>query len=292
MGEVFVADRADDQYTSRVALKLLRPGLDDRSFVRRFLEERQILASLVHPRIARLYDGGMTDDGRPWFAMEYVEGLPIDRFCDDGELSIERRLELFLQVCDTVAFAHTHGVIHRDLKPSNILVDDRGEARLVDFGIAKVASQPAVDAASSRSHAEQAMGTPQYSSPEQTRGDPVTAANDVYSLGVVLYRLLAGVHPNRVTIQAPDATSFAVPGAEPIPPSEATAQGTDGRRPERATQLKRRLRGDLDAIVLKMLRTDPAQRYATVDDLAADIRRHLGRWPVAAMRNSLPYRIR
>ena len=291
MGAVYVADRADDQYTSRVALKLLRPGLDDQSFVRRFVEERQILASLVHPRIARLYDGGVTDDGQPWFAMEYVEGLPIDEYCAAGKLSIERRLELFLQVCDTVAFAHTHGVIHRDLKPSNILIDDQGEARLVDFGIAKVTSHAMVD--DGRSRAEQAMGTRQYASPEQIRGDPVTAANDVYSLGVVLYRLLTGVHPHRVTNQAPDAKSAAAPGSEPMPPSDAIAQrANDERGPQRATPRQRRLRGDLDAIVLKMLRTDPALRYATVDDVASDIRRHLGQWPVTAMRNSPAYRMR
>jgi eukaryotic-like serine/threonine-protein kinase len=256
MGAVYLAERDDGQYHQRVALKVVPAAwaLDD-DLLRRFRHERQILASLEHPGIARLMDGGVTGDGLPYFVMEYVEGIPIDRYCDDHRLSVEARLVLLCEVCDAVQHAHGRGIVHRDLKPSNVLAagpppaaDDAttprpdGRVKLLDFGIATV-----VDPASALPAELTRPGlrrlTPEYASPEQIRGDPVTPASDVYSLGVLLHRLLAG----------------------------GTAPG--GRR---------RVRGDLEAIALAALAPEPGARYPTAGELAADLRRYLARRPVAA----------
>lgn len=190
MGEVYRASRVDGQYQKQVAIKLVRIGLDSAFLVERFLHERQILASLDHPNIARLYDGGTTEDGVPYLVMELVEGTPIDQYCDEHDLSTNRRLELFLQVCAAVQYAHQHLVIHRDIKPSNILVAADGVPKLLDFGIAKI-----LDPAIASEHTMLHLLTPEYASPEQIRGEPITTATDVYSLGVVLYKLLAGRLP-------------------------------------------------------------------------------------------------
>src|SRR5262245_31514227 len=199
MGAVYLAERSDDQFQKRVALKLLpgRSARDERR-VQRFVEERQILAALDHPDIARLLDGGLTADGVPWFAMEDVEGAPIDRYCDDARLSIEERLELFCRVCAAVQYAHRNLVVHRDLKPANILVTPDGRVRLLDFGIAKLlVSQP--DVRPELTATDERVLTPLYASPEQIRGDPISTASDVYSLGVLLYALLTGRYPYRLS---------------------------------------------------------------------------------------------
>jgi serine/threonine-protein kinase len=277
MGTVYLAER-DEPYHQRVALKLVRGGLSlDDHLVRRFVEERQILASLEHPRIARLLDGGITHEGLPWFALEYVEGLPIDRYVELHRLPLEARLELFLAVCDAVQYAHQNLVVHRDLKPGNILVTADGQVKLLDFGIAKLVA--------GGQHAETRTGlrlmTPDYASPEQVRGESVTVASDVYSLGVLLYELLTSRRLYRLS----DPTSLrevelAVLEQEPERPS---ARVEDAR-------LRRRIRGDLDTIVLTALRKEPARRYSSAEQLAADLGRHLKGRPVSARPDRWSYR--
>jgi serine/threonine-protein kinase len=285
MGVVYLAERDDDQYRRRVALKLMRWGAwltADDHLARRFLEERQILASLEHPGIARLLDGGVTADGLPWFAMEYVEGTPIDRYCDERGLTIDERVRLFCDVCDAVAFAHRNLVVHRDLKPSNLLVTDQRAVKLLDFGIAKLLTHTDVDDALATRTALRAL-TPEYASPEQIRGDHVSTASDVYSLGVVLYELLAGRRPYAIEGRSPHGVEQAVLADQVAPPPSAAA-GSD--------RLRRALRGDLDAIVLTAMRTEPDRRYASADHLAADLRRYLIGLPVTARRDGRGYRAR
>ncbi|HRC86147.1 MAG TPA: serine/threonine-protein kinase, partial [Thermoanaerobaculia bacterium] len=197
MGRVYLAQRADEAFHKRVALKLLKPGMDSEEIVRRFRAERQILAALEHPNIARLLDGGTTDRGLPYFVMEHVEGKPIDRFCDEAGLSIPERLKLFQTVCSAVAFAHRNLVVHRDLKPGNILVSRDGAPKLLDFGIAKLLNPELSALAPAPTLARQRPMTPEYASPEQLRGEPITTASDVYGLGLLLFELLAGKTPWR-----------------------------------------------------------------------------------------------
>ena len=278
MGTVYLAERADNQYQKTVALKLLRgwSAGHERS-VRRFLEERQILAALDHPDIARLLDGGVTADGLPWFAMEYVEGVPINQFCTDRALAIERRLELFCRVCAAVQYAHRNLVVHRDLKPANILVTTDGQVKLLDFGIAKLLDDGANRAASLTATGERLM-TPMYASPEQVCGEPVSTATDVYALGVLLYELLTGRYPYRLATREPHAVARTILEQEPERPSVVVPQ------------LTRRLRGDLDTIVGKAMQKDPARRYGTAEQLETDVRRHLDGLPVAARPDSALYR--
>ena len=279
MGVVYLAERADDQYRKRVALKLLRRGMDDPHLVRRFLEERQILATLDHPNIAKLLDGGVTGDGLPWFAMEYVEGEPIDRYCGARALPVDDRLRLFLDVCDAVQYAHRNLIVHRDLKPSNILVTADGAVKLLDFGIAKLLTKGGATEATVTQIGRRAL-TPEYASPEQIRGEPVTVASDVYSLGVMLYVLLCGRGPYRIASRLEREVERAVLEDAVDPPSAAAS-------PER---LRRRLRGDLDMIVLTALRKEPERRYAGMEALAADLRRHLDGLPVQAQPDRWGYR--
>ena len=254
----------------------MRGGLTfDDPLVRRFREERQILASLEHPGIAKLLDGGVTADGLPWFAMEYVEGRPVDRYAADTGLSIEARIGLFLSVCDAVQYAHRNLVIHRDLKPSNILVTAQGEVKLLDFGIAKILGNEGAGISQSGLRAM----TPEYASPEQLRGSAIAVASDVYSLGVLLYELLTGQRPYRVTSREPQELANAILTEVPLPASE--------RAPPRD---RRRLRGDLDTILATALRKEPDRRYRTVEALAADLRRHLDGRPVTARRDTRAYR--
>jgi eukaryotic-like serine/threonine-protein kinase len=284
MGTVYLAERDDEQYHKRVALKLVRGGLAlDDHLIRRFLEERQILASLDHPHIARLLDGGVTPDGLPWFAMEYVEGTPLDRYADERRLPMEQRLTLFLTVCDAVQYAHRNLVVHRDLKPANILVTAEGEVKLLDFGIAKLLSSgaggPTREAGDKRSSIGLRPMTLEYASPEQIRGEAITVASDVYSLGVLLYELLAGRRPYRLSGRQPFEIKRAILEEEASPPSAVA--------PERA---RRSLRGDLDSIVLTALRKDPARRYPSAEALRDDLSRHLTGLPVAARPNTWRYR--
>lgn len=303
MGAVYEAERADGAYEKRVALKLVRHWLlDEEIALRRFREERQILASLEHPGIARLLDGGVTDAGLPWFAMEYVEGTAIDQYCDDNRLAIDARLRLFLTVCDAVQYAHRLGVVHRDLKPANILVTPEGEVKLLDFGIAKLV---AVDnRATNDVNAEALTGvgerlmTPEYASPEQVRGDSVSSASDVYSLGVLLYKLLTGQHVYKISGLPPRAIGRLVLEETPEPPSEAVARDASvaeqvsEARGTTVDRLRGQLRGDVDRIVLTAIRREPERRYASAAALAADVRRHLDGLPVSARPDNAVYRAR
>jgi non-specific serine/threonine protein kinase/serine/threonine-protein kinase len=291
MGSVLLAQRDDDQYRKRVALKLLRPGFDSEDVVRRFRRERQILASLEHPNIASLLDGGTTDDGLPYLVMEYVEGLPIDRYCDRHRLSVDERLRLFCLVCGAVQFAHQNLIVHRDIKPRNVLVGPSGAPKLLDFGIAKLLDPGLWAQPGEAAPTEHFLMTPEYASPEQVRGEPITTASDVYSLGVLLYELLTGQRPYEVTGRSLHEITRAVCEKEPTRPSAAIDRAMQTREGS-AGRLRRRLRGDLDNIVLMALRKEPARRYASVEQLSEDVRRHLEGLPVRARKATFAYRAR
>jgi serine/threonine-protein kinase len=303
MGTVYLATRADAEFSQRVAVKLVKRGMDSDEILRRFRAEKQTLAALHHPHIALLLDGGITDSGQPYLVMEYVEGEPIDRHCDRHRLPVEQRLALFLTICDAVRHAHQNLVIHRDLKPANILVSGDGIPKLVDFGIAKLI------APGERPHAttpQERRLTPEYASPEQVTGRPVTTSSDIYSLGVILYGLLCGHQPYRFPTRTPaEIERVVAEGPAPRPSEtvtrierisrgdacEAITPVDVGRaRSVRPEALARRLRGDLDTIVLMALRKEPERRYASVDHLAADIRHHLAGLPVSAHRDTFGYR--
>ena len=279
MGTVFLGERDDPELPQRVALKLVRRGPAAEALARRFLEERRILALLDHPHIARLLDGGITEEGVPWFAMEYVEGSPIDRYCAERRLGIAERLHLFLRVCDAVQYAHRSLVVHRDLKPSNILVTNEGRVKLLDFGIAKLLASDAGAETGEHAHAGLRPMTPGYASPEQIRGKPVSTLSDVYTLGVLLYTLLAGQHPHLSPDRQPHQVARATLEEEPPLPSTVATEGE-----------RRRLRGDLDTIVVAAMRKEPERRYTTAEQLAADIRHHLAGRPVRAHPNTWRYR--
>jgi non-specific serine/threonine protein kinase/serine/threonine-protein kinase len=292
MGVVYRATRDDENFTKDVAIKLIDPGMRSDEVLRRFRAERQILAMLDHPHIARLLDGGTAPDGSPYLVMEHVAGRPLLAFCDARGLGVDGRIALFLTVCDAVQFAHQRLVVHRDLKSDNILVTDDGSPRLLDFGIAKLLApdpgrEVTVTAPMHR------MMTPDYASPEQIRGEPATVAGDVYSLGVILYELLSGARPLTFTTRSPEEILRVVTHEDPVPPSAAAARSPGGeaasRRSDTTARLKRRLTGDLDDIVLKALEKDPARRYGSVDLLAQDLRRHVEGMPVLARGRSTAY---
>src|SRR5262249_48153167 len=245
---VFLAERDDDEFRKQVAIKVVRRGMDTEEVLGRFRHERQILAGLEHPYIARLIDGGTTPDGRPFFVMEHVEGLPIDAYCRERQLDLKSRLRLFVQVCEAVSYAHRALVVHRDLKPSNILVTSDGVPKLLDFGVAKLlgAGDPGLTSTSF------AMGplTPEYASPEQVRGLPTTTAADVYALGAVLYELVAGVRAQRVDTYTPFEIERVVCDTDVVRPSAA----------DRAPGLTERVDGDLDNIVLMAMRKERERR--------------------------------
>lgn len=285
MGVVYLAERADGAYQQQVALKLLAPGsLPDEESLLRLKLERQILARLDHPNIARLLDGGTTEHGAPYLVMEYVEGERIDRWCQSHRLDLAARVTLFLKVCAAVSYAHRNLVVHRDLKPSNILVRTDGEPKLLDFGIAKELS---VDSEQTRAGAQ--LLTPRYASPEQVRGESVSTLSDVYSLGVVLYELLTGRSPYGKAVELPAALARAVCEIDPDTPSTTLRNSVGADTPSlRPAGLK----GDLDAIVLRCLRKLPEQRYGSVEALIDDLQAWRGGRPVAARRGSRVYRLR
>jgi eukaryotic-like serine/threonine-protein kinase len=285
MGEVYLAQ--DTALDRKVAIKLIKTGLGTASFVRHFRNEQRILAGLNHPNIARLYDAAITSDGLPYFVMEYVEGTRIDDFCRDNELSLRDRLELFLKACAAVGFAHRHLIIHRDLKPANIRVTPEGEPKLLDFGIAKLLD-PETAGMVEQTMTLQALMTPDYASPEQVRGETMTTASDVYSLGVVLYELLTGQRPHRLTSRRPDEIARAIQEEEATKPSTAVAK-CDGKS-EIENRRSKLLKGDLDNIVLKAIRKEPDRRYQSVRQFSDDIRRHLEGLPVTARKDTLRYR--
>lgn len=307
MGDVYLAARADDVFSKRVAIKLVQTGIDREQILNRFRHERQILAALDHPNIAKLLDGGTTNDGLPYFVMDYVEGTPITTYCDTHKLAIPERIRLFRDVCSAVHYVHQNLVVHRDLKPSNILVTTDGVPKLLDFGIAKLLkpefSAHPIDA----TRLEFRLMTPNYASPEQVRGEAVTTASDVYSLGVVLYELLTSRQPYKLKTDTYDEILRAVCDQEPERPSTRAIKLEESKNEKPQTEphsgakiaqlratvperLQRQLSGDLDMIVMKALRKEPQRRYSSVAQLSEDIRCHLEGLPVTAHRDTTRYR--
>ena len=267
---VYLAARADGEFQKHVAIKLIKRGMDTAAVVERLRMERRILASLEHPSIARLLDGGTTPDGRPWIAMEYVEGLAIDRYCDRRGLGIDDRCRLAIKVCDAVAYAHRNLVVHRDLKPTNILIGGDGNPKLLDFGIAKLLVDDGGDGPLTRGPTRPL--TPEYASPEQADGLPVGTSTDIYSLGVVLFELLAGERPPRRQ------------------DSGAVKASASALHAGKGARWAKQLTGDLDTILQMALRPEPERRYLTIGQLQSDLERHLAGLPVSARRETWPYR--
>jgi serine/threonine protein kinase len=305
MGTVYLAARADESFHKQVALKLIKRGMDSDAIVKRFVMERQILANLDHPNIARLIDGGTTADGLPYFVLEYVQGINVKRYCDEHRLDTTERLRLFRRICEAVTFAHQNLIVHRDLKPSNIIVSEDGNPKLLDFGIAKLLS------GSSPAEGTMTIGrvlTPEYASPEELRGLPVNTRSDVYSLGVLLYELLIGRRPFIFETRSPEDAARLITSTQPLKPSvaltrsdatreaggsedDSLAPATISRARETSIdKLRRRLTGDLDNILLKALRREPERRYASVQEFSEDIRRHLKGLPVLARPDTFSYR--
>ena len=284
MGTVYLAERADGQFRKQVAVKMVRPGMDTEFILARFRRERQVLARFDHPNIGRLLDGGTATNGTPYLVMEYIDGDWITRYCESKALDVEQKLLLFLRVCSAVHYAHLQFVVHRDLKPGNILVDSRGEPKLVDFGICKLLYRDSEGDRNETVTLGTGPLTPHYACPEQIRGEPVTIASDVYSLGAVFYELMTGVRPHVFPEPTPQAVEKVVCEGDTIAPSEAARQNNE--------RLAARLRGDLDTIILQAMRKEPARRYETVERLAEDIRRHLSDEPITARPDSFTYRSR
>src|SRR5580658_2343578 len=306
MGAVYRAIRADGQYKLLVALKIVRSELGAEFTAARFRNERQILASLNHPNIAKILDAGATADGVPYFVMELVEGQRLDDFCDAHKLTIAERLQLFLQICSAVQYAHQRLIIHRDIKPGNILVNAEGVPKLLDFGIAKILESSELSNQNEQTISLLRLLTPEYASPEQVKGEPITTASDVYSLGVVLYELLTGATPYNVPTRTPLEISRAICETEPEKPSIAARRkqiAANNGKPKRMDggslsdmregspeKLSKLLCGDLDNIILMALRKEPQRRYAAVEQFAQDIRRHLENLPVLARKDTVGYR--
>jgi eukaryotic-like serine/threonine-protein kinase len=314
MGTVYLATRDDAAFQKRVAVKVLKRGLDTDAIVRRFRNERQILASLQHPSIASVIDGGTTRDGLPFFVMDYIEGQPIDVYCEVHHLDTRARIELFRHVCAAVHYAHQNLIVHRDLKPANVLVTTDGTVKLLDFGIAKLLNPELAGHTLLPTAMGPQMMTPEYASPEQVRGEAVTTASDVYSLGVLLYELLTGRRPYLLTGRSPSEIAQAVCELTPVRPSTAVTAAAhavsletaetraDGeappvadvprslRDPHDTARLRKQLVGDLDNIILKALSKEPSRRYASADQLSEDLRRHIAGLPVLARPDTIRYR--
>jgi eukaryotic-like serine/threonine-protein kinase len=295
MGAVYLAVRADDEYQKRVAIKVVQHDLGNPEVMRRFRNERQILASLDHPYIARLLDGGTTPNGMPYVVMEYVAGERIGVYCENHRLSIDERLKLFRKVCAAVHYAHQNLIVHRDIKPGNILITAEGVPKLLDFGIAKLLNPELGPQTQAITRMAMRLMTPEYASPEQIRGEPITTASDIYSLGVVLYELLTGQRPHRFKTYLSQEIEHIISSEEPEKPStivnrkenETTTSKREARDKEK---LRRKLAGELDAIVMMALRKEPQRRYASADQFSSDIRRHLEGRPVRARPDTISYR--
>lgn len=306
MGQVYLGLRDDGTFQQRVAIKIVKRGMETDEITRRFELERRVLAALNHPNIARILDGGVTEDGRAYFIMEYVEGLPLDKHCDARRMTTEQRLDIFRQVCAAVQFAHQNLIVHRDIKPSNIIVTGEGVPKLMDFGIAKMLN-PEMSPVGEIATAEGLrLMTPEYASPEQVRGETISTASDIYSLGVLLYELLTGHRPYRIKsrLQAeieriiceeePEQPSTKIAKTEQIPTADGaqtiTPQSVSQTRDSKPERLKRKLEGDIDNIVMMAMRKEPQRRYRSAEQLADDIRRHLDGLPVQARKDTVSYR--
>lgn len=292
MGAIYLGRRVDDSFDKHVAVKLLRPELASPELVHRFRAERQTLANLDHPNIARLLDGGTTEDGLPYLVMEYVAGVSLEEHCTAQRLPLAARLALFTTICGAVAEAHRNLIVHRDIKPANILVDADGTVKLLDFGVAMLLEE-ADEATQLLTRATGGYATLAFASPEQLTGGPITTAADVYALGVLLYRLLTGRHPYEIAGETQPEAIRIVCEVPPQPPSKAVL--VSGEAPVGTgdpRRLARALAGDLDQIVLKAMRKEPARRYSSVAELAADIGRHLSGLPVTARPDTVGYRFR
>ncbi len=302
MGTVYLAARSDQEFQRFVAVKLLRPGPGSEGLMNRFRSERQILANLDHPNIAKLLDGGTTDDGWPYLVMELIEGNRIDAYCDDHRLDIRQRIDLFREVCGAVQYAHRNLVVHRDIKPSNILVTDDGTPKLLDFGIAKLLDPTDFQHTVEATRTGLRPMTPPYASPEQVRGEVITTASDVYSLGVLLYKLLTGRVPLATAGLSAQQIEKLLNESTPAKPSSAVTEATlaedsqlspetlSRQRSTQSRQLSHQLAGDLDTIILMALRKEPGRRYGSVEQLSEDLRRHLEHLPVLARRDTWAYR--
>ncbi len=303
MGTVYLASRDDGVVHQQVAIKIVRAGTGDPDVLRRFHQERDILASLDHPAIARLIDGGSTEEGLPYLVMDYVDGEPIDAWCDRHKLNVTERLKLFQAVCSGVQYAHQRLVVHRDLKPGNILVTSVGNVKLLDFGIAKLLDNDATPKDQAATETLIQRMTPEYASPEQVRGEPVNTASDVYALGVVLYGLLTGHRPYRMQSHLMHEVARVICEEEPTRPSAVIAEvdgagETAAARPETISEvregspvrLRHRLEGDLDNILLKALQKAPSRRYSSADQFSEDVRKHLEGMPVSARKDTVWYR--
>jgi serine/threonine-protein kinase len=290
MGTVWLAERADGLLRRKVALKLPILAASRSVLAERFAREREILSTLTHPHIARLYDAGFADDGQPYLALEYVAGEPITTYCDRGRLTTPKRVELFQQVLSAVQYAHVNLVLHRDLKPSNILVTPQGEMKLLDFGIAKLMTAGTTHETALTQFAGHAL-TPDYAAPEQVAGAPLTTASDVYALGVVLYELLSGVRPYQLKRGTKAEIEEAILTQDVARPSTAITADAAANRATTPTKLKRQLAGDLDTIVQKALAKAPGERYATTEAFAADIARYMRGDPILARRANAWYRL-
>ena len=307
MGSVWLATRADQEYQKKVAVKMVKRGMDSTEILRRFRMERQVLARLDHPNIARLIDGGSTPEGSPYLVMEYVEGTPIDQYCETHQSTISERLNLFRSVCAAVQYAHSNLVVHRDIKAGNILVTKDGTPKLLDFGIAKLMDTDLSPSMAAETRPELRPMTLEYASPEQVRGEPITTASDVYSLGVLLFRLLTGqisllrrgcAHPAWRCSRPSARRNRRGPAAWCSPTATPRFRNRRAKSRSRSEEtrdkarrrLKRKLAGDLDVIILKALRKDPARRYISAEQFSEDIRRYLEGKPVKARGDTLGYR--
>jgi serine/threonine-protein kinase len=296
MGTVFLAQRVDGVYEQTVALKIVRHGMETPENICRFEKEREILAGLNHPNIARLIDGGVTDFGLPYLVMEYVDGTPIDEYCENNKLTISQRIELVISLCNAVQFAHNNLVIHRDLKPANILIDKNGHVKILDFGIAKLV-EDRIDFEDESEVTSTHAVTPAYAAPEQITGNSVTTSTDTYSMGVLLYKLLVGVTPFNLNDVSPFSGREKIVNQEPLKPSLKFSQLTTEQqnkfsksRSVSASKLFKILKVDLDAILLKSLRKEACKRYQTIDNLVEDLKRYLSNKPVFAHQGSFSYR--
>ena len=303
MGDVYLAQRNDEQYKQKVALKLIRSGLQNSQIMDRFKVERQVLARLTHPNITQLLNGGIDASGRPYLVMQYVKGLPITSYCDQNALSINERLSLFLTVCNAVQHAHRNLVVHRDLKPSNILVTEDRQVKLLDFGIAKILD-PDWGQTVAVTQTNMLLLTPEYAAPEQIKGENISTATDVYALGILLYELLSGRRPYQIGNKMQSEVERIICEVDPARPSTAVTELISEQKkkttPEEigkarrmgVSRLKKILQGDLDNIVLKALRKEPTRRYSSASELSADIDRYRSGLPVIAQKDSMTYRMR